>query len=64
MSWSGDEKRSTFYIQRESPGKDNESNWLPTPKSGPFTMNLRFYWPKVPALDGPWTPPPVQRLDG
>jgi hypothetical protein len=27
-----------LYIQRESPGADKESNWLPTPKSGSFTI--------------------------
>ncbi len=52
-----------LYIQRESPGKDKESNWLPAPKSGPFTMNLRLYWPKAVVLDGSWAPPPVKRLD-
>lgn len=52
-----------LYIQRESPGKDKESNWLPAPKSGPFTMNLRLYWPKARALDGSWVPPPVRRVD-
>jgi hypothetical protein len=41
-----------LYIQRGSPGKDKESNWLPTPKSGLFTMNLRLYWPKAEVLDG------------
>ena len=46
-----------LYIQRESPGKDKESNWLPAPASGPFTMNLRLYWPKAQVLDGTWTPP-------
>ncbi|MFA6914947.1 MAG: DUF1254 domain-containing protein [Parachlamydiales bacterium] len=51
-----------LYIQRESPGKDKESNWLPAPSSGPFTMNLRLYWPKSNALDGSWVPPPVKRL--
>jgi hypothetical protein len=35
-----------LYIQRESPGKDKEANWLPAPKDGPFTMNLRLYWPR------------------
>jgi hypothetical protein len=29
-----------------SPGSDKESNWLPAPASGSFTMNLRLYWPK------------------
>lgn len=53
----------TLYIQRESPGKDKESNWLPTPKSGEFSMNLRLYWPKTEALDGTWKPPAVQRAE-
>lgn len=52
-----------LYIQNESPGKDKESNWLPAPKSGPFTMNMRLYWPKAVARDGIWAPPPVKRLD-
>jgi hypothetical protein len=50
----------TLYIQRESPGKDKESNWLPAPKSGAFSMNLRLYWPKPAALDGTWKPPAVK----
>ncbi len=52
-----------LYIQRESPGKDKESNWLPTPASGAFTMNLRLYWPKAEVLGGAWAPPPVKRLE-
>jgi len=52
-----------LYIQRESPGKDKESNWLPAPKSGHFTMNLRLYWPKVEAANGTWAPPPVKRAN-
>jgi hypothetical protein len=52
-----------LYIQRESPGQGKESNWLPAPASGPFTMNLRLYWPKLSVLDGSWTPPPVRRVD-
>ena len=49
-----------LYIQRGSPGKDKESNWLPAPASGPFTMNLRLYWPKAEVLDGTWAPPGVK----
>ena len=52
-----------LYIQRESPGQGRESNWLPTPASGPFTMNLRLYWPKTSVLDGSWAPAPVRRVD-
>lgn len=51
-----------LYIQRESPGSERESNWLPAPRHGLFTMNLRLYWPKTEALTGAWTPPPVKRV--
>jgi hypothetical protein len=51
-----------LYIQRESPGRDKESNWLPTPKQGAFTMTLRLYWPEPAALDGTWAPPLVKRV--
>src|SRR6266550_3394561 len=33
-----------LYIQKDSPGKDKESNWLPAP-SGDFILMLRMYWP-------------------
>jgi hypothetical protein len=52
-----------LYVQRESPGADKESNWLPAPASGPFTMTLRLYWPKPEVLDGKWSPPPVRPQD-
>ena len=52
-----------LHICRESPGDVLESNWLPTPASGPFTMNLRLYWPRPEALDGGWEPPPVRAED-
>ncbi|MDE2361684.1 MAG: DUF1254 domain-containing protein [Hyphomicrobiales bacterium] len=51
-----------LYIQRESPGAGRESNWLPTPESGRFSMNMRLYWPDVAVLDGKWFPPPVERV--
>lgn len=51
-----------IYIQRESPGKDEESNWLPTPAEGNFTMNLRLYWPEIAALSGVWGAPGVLRV--
>jgi hypothetical protein len=50
-----------LYVQRDSPGADKESNWLPAPRTGGFTMNLRIYWPKQAAQDGTWTPPTVKR---
>jgi len=51
----------TLYIQNESPGKENEANWLPTP-SGPFFMAMRLYWPKAEAMDGKWKKPELQKV--
>lgn len=51
-------------IQTESPGKDQEANWLPAP-SGKFILMMRLYWPKDTApsiIDGTWKPPAVQRV--
>ena len=48
----------TFYIQKTSPGKDKEANWLPAP-DGPFMVVLRLYWPKDNALDGSWKNPSI-----
>lgn len=49
-----------LYVQREAPGPDKEPNWLPTPASGPFTLNLRLYWPSGEVLKGAWAPPAVE----
>ncbi len=52
----------TLYIQKDSPGKDKESNWLPAP-DGPIYLVMRLYWPKteppsiLPAGEGTWQPP-------
>jgi hypothetical protein len=46
----------TLYVQRDSPGKEKESNWLPAP-NGKFWAVLRLYWPKGEALEGRWTAP-------
>lgn len=49
----------TIYVQANPPAKDQESNWLPAPKNGDFSLYLRTYWPKKEVLDGKWTPPAV-----
>lgn len=49
------------YIQADSPGPNQEANWLPAPKSE-FYLVLRLYGPpaKPPTiLDGSWKPPAV-----
>jgi hypothetical protein len=51
----------TIYIQKDSPGKDKESNWLPAP-DGPIYVVMRLYWPEEAALKGEWKPPAVQRV--
>jgi hypothetical protein len=48
----------TIYIQKDSPGKDKESNWLPAP-NGPIYVAMRLYGPKEEALTGKWQPPAV-----
>ncbi len=51
----------TLYIQADSPGKEQEANWLPAP-SGPFVMFMRYYWPQPALLDDTWETPPVVRV--
>jgi hypothetical protein len=50
-----------LYFQRESLGKDRESNWLPAP-AGDFNLCMRLYAPKDEVLDGRWTPPAIRRV--
>jgi hypothetical protein len=52
----------TMLIQKDSPGKGTESNWLPAP-NGEFYLVMRLYWPKPEALDGRWKPAPIVRVD-
>jgi hypothetical protein len=54
----------TIFIQKDSPGKAKESNWLPAP-SDTIYLVIRLYWPKetppsiLPAGEGTWKPPAV-----
>jgi len=54
----------TLYIQKNSPGADKDSNWLPAP-NGPIYLVMRLYWPKteppsiLPPGEGTWQPPAV-----
>jgi len=59
----------TIYMQHDSPGKDNESNWLPAP-DGPIYLALRMYWPEpasdassvLPPGKGTWGPPGIVQV--
>jgi hypothetical protein len=54
----------TLYIQKDSPGKDKEANWLPAPDDTIYLV-MRLYWPKteapsiLPAGAGSWNPPGI-----
>ena len=54
----------TLYIQKDSPGADKESNWLPAPNDLIYLV-MRLYWPKteqpsiLPPGEGTWKPPGV-----
>ena len=50
-----------IYLQKDSPGKALESNWLPAP-AGDFNVTNRIYWPKPAALDGTWKAPAIQKV--
>ena len=58
----------TLYVQKDSPGKDKEANWLPAP-DGPIYLVMRLYWPKteapsiLPPGTGTWNPPAVKQVD-
>jgi hypothetical protein len=55
----------TLYIQKESPGKVNEANWLPAPNDTIYLV-MRLYWPKteapsiLPPGEGTWQPPAIE----
>ena len=52
-----------LYIQKEFPGVDKESNWLPSP-ADKFILMLRLYWPDESSpsiINGSWVPPKVTK---
>jgi hypothetical protein len=57
----------TLYIQKDSPGKDNETNWLPAPNDLIYLV-MRLYWPKteapsiLPPGEGTWKPPGIAQV--
>lgn len=57
----------TLYIQKDNPGADKESNWLPAP-NGTIYLVMRLYWPKteapsiLPPGEGTWKPPGLVKV--
>ena len=58
----------TLYIQKDSPGTDKESNWLPAPNDLIYLV-MRLYWPKtqapsiLPPGKGTWSPPEIVKVN-
>ena len=53
-----------IYIQKDSPGADKVSNWLPAP-TGKFILMLRMYWPNEndpSIINGTWAIPAVRKV--
>ncbi|HEX4307256.1 MAG TPA: DUF1254 domain-containing protein [Solirubrobacterales bacterium] len=51
-----------LFLQRDSPGADRESNWLPCTEPGKlFRLIFRQYVPKADIITGRYAPPPVER---
>jgi hypothetical protein len=63
----GDDGSLTLYVQKDSPGADKESNWLPAP-DGPIYLVMRLYWPKteppsiLPIDKSTWKPPGLVKV--
>ena len=51
----------TLYVQKDSPGKDKASNWLPAP-NGPFYTIMRFYGPGENVLNNTFKQPPLVKV--
>ncbi|RLD82506.1 MAG: hypothetical protein DRJ10_04975 [Bacteroidetes bacterium] len=50
-----------LYVQHKAPNEDNQSNWLPSPKTE-FTLTLRAYMPKTELLNLEWKIPAITRI--
>ena len=50
-----------IYIQKDDPGPDKQSNWLPAP-AGNFNLTMRLYGPETSVLDGSYRLPAVRRI--
>ncbi|PZE31386.1 DUF1254 domain-containing protein [Curtobacterium sp. MCLR17_055] len=58
-----DDGSTSIWLAPERPSDAGEPNWLPTPAGRGFSLNLRLYVARRPALDGTWFPPPIAAVD-
>ena len=58
----------TLHIQKDTPGFDKESNWLPAPDDLIYLV-MRLYWPRteapsvLPPGEGTWKPPGIVKVN-
>ena len=52
----------TIFVQKDSPGPDKESNWLPAP-DGQFFMIMRTYLPEDDIVKLTWHPPKITAVN-
>ncbi|MBK0370057.1 DUF1254 domain-containing protein [Flavobacterium agrisoli] len=53
----------TIYVQPDAPKGKLKNNWLPSPKSGVFSLYIRAYGPKEAIYKGTWTPPLIKKTN-
>lgn len=56
-----DDGSLTIYLQKESPGVDFESNWLPAPDDD-FSINMRMYGPREDVISGNYVLPVIELI--
>ena len=52
-----------LYLASDLPKGAPETNWLPTSKGHPFSMNLRLYVPKQEVITGEYFVPPIKKVN-
>lgn len=52
----------TLYIQNSSPGREKESNWLPSTQRGPFLLVMRTYMPGAEIIEQKLAPRAVMAI--
>lgn len=64
MMQTGDDGSTTIYLHSVAApnGIFPQSNWLPTPSNGTYSLTLMMYWPANAALNGHWRAPPIKLL--
>jgi hypothetical protein len=61
LTYNGDGSLD-ISIQAASPGNRKESNWLPAPANGPFSLTVRIYQPTDAVLEGSYKLPPIKSV--